>query len=66
MFCGPLGAPNHTGGRSGGVEASMREVAFMGRTELTVDLAARLCNLEKKKNTISILYNMCDRQPRYG
>ena len=44
----------------------MREVAFMGRTELTVDLAARLCNLEKKKNTISILYNMCDRQPRYG
>lgn len=44
MLCSPFGTPDHTGGRPGGVEASMREVAFMSRTELAVDLAARLCS----------------------
>jgi len=37
MFVGSLCAPNHTGGRSGGVQACMGLVAFVGIAELTVD-----------------------------
>jgi hypothetical protein len=37
VLVGSLCAPNHTGGSSGGVEACMGLVAFVGIAELTVD-----------------------------